>query len=87
MPLFQHKNVMHRRIQHVLVLMGPASRPMTAVERNIFAANTEKAFQEMAPLTIGRLQERGKQSVKEWMNTPALCIDYINTFSRVESHD
>lgn len=45
----------------------------------------EKAFQQMAPLTIERLRERGgKQAVVNWTGNPALRIDYINSFTRVD---
>jgi hypothetical protein len=49
--------------------------------------DAEAAFQQMAPLTIGRLRERGKQAIKDWMGNPALRIDYINSFSRVQAND
>ena len=49
--------------------------------------DADKAFQEMAPLTIGRLRGRGKQAIKDWMDHPALRIDYINSFSRVDKAD
>lgn len=51
-------------------------------------ADAEAAFQQMAPLTIGRIRERGgMQAVKEWMGNPALRIDYINSFTRVGEAD
>jgi hypothetical protein len=47
--------------------------------------DAEASFQQMAPLTIARLRERGgKQAIKEWMGHPALQIDYINSFSRID---
>jgi hypothetical protein len=50
--------------------------------------DAETAFQQMAPLTIGRVRERGgKQGVKDWMDHPALQIDYINSFTRVDAVD
>jgi len=50
--------------------------------------DAESVFQRMAPLTIRRLRERGgKQAVVAWMDTPALRIDYINSFTRVGAAD
>jgi hypothetical protein len=50
--------------------------------------DAETAFQRMAPLTIGRLRERdGKQVVENWMDHPALRIDYINSFTRIDAVD
>jgi len=50
-------------------------------------SDAEAVFQQMAPLTIGRLRARGKQAVKQWMGNPALRIDYINSFSRMGGGD
>ena len=49
--------------------------------------DAETAFRQMAPLTISRLRERGKQAVKDWMGNEALRIDYINSFTRVIDAD
>jgi hypothetical protein len=46
--------------------------------------DAEAVFQQMAPLTIGRLRERGEQAIKNWVGHPALRIDYINSFTRVD---
>jgi len=51
-------------------------------------SDAETAFQQMAPLTIGRLREtEGMPAVEAWMDDPALRIDYINSFTRVDSPD
>jgi hypothetical protein len=47
--------------------------------------DAEAVFQQMAPLTIGRLRERGEQAIEDWMGHPALRIDYINSFTRMGS--
>jgi len=48
--------------------------------------DAEAAFQQMAPLTIGRLRESGgMRAVEGWMGDPALRIDYINSFTRIDS--
>ena len=50
--------------------------------------DAETAFQRMAPLTIGRIRDNGgKQAVEEWLDHPALRIDYINSFTRVGADD
>jgi len=49
--------------------------------------DAETVFQQMAPLTIGRLRESGLQAVKDWMGNPALRIDYINSFRRIGAAD
>jgi hypothetical protein len=49
--------------------------------------DAEAAFQEMAPRTVSRLRERGKQAVKDWLGHPALRIDYINSFTRLGGFD
>jgi hypothetical protein len=46
-------------------------------------ADADRAFQQMAPLTIERLRLSGKAAVKAWMGHPELQIDYINAFTRV----
>lgn len=49
--------------------------------------DAETVFQQMAPLTLGRLREQGEQAIKDWVGHPALRIDYINSFTRVTAAD
>jgi hypothetical protein len=51
-------------------------------------ADAETVFQQMAPITIGRLREQGgRPAVEAWMDHPSLRIDYINSFTRITGAD